>query len=310
MTTLVTIAFLLAVTGCFLILRLSPFSFLEGLAAFIKPEKQSMKSRIEQSRKSRQPKGLKLLFLETKEVLRVTGKSGMFSMLCVLSSFSFVVGVLMALTMKNTYMVPVLAAGLALLPFYYVKFTAGRHKKQINTELETALSIITTSYLRGKNTIIRAIEENQPYLNPPVAEVFRNFLLQAKLINSNLKEALEQMKPGIDNGVFHEWVDAVIACQDDYNLKSTLPPIVAKLSDMRVVSAELDLLLMEPVKEYITMVVLLLGSIPLMYFFNKEWYHTLMFTEFGKILLAVCGGVIFVSVAAVARHTRPIEYKR
>lgn len=310
MTTLVTIAFLLAVTGCFLILRLSPFSFLEGLAAFIKPEKQTLKSRIEQSRKSRQPGGLKLLFLETKEVLRVTGKSGMFSVLCVLSMLLFVVGVLMALTMKNTYMVPVLAAGFALLPFYYVKFTAGRHKKQINTELETALSIITTSYLRGKNTIIRAIEENQPYLNPPVAEVFRNFLLQAKLINSNLKEALEQMKPGIDNGVFHEWVDAVIACQDDYNLKSTLPPIVAKLSDMRVVSAELALLLMEPVKEYITMVVLLLGSIPLMYFLNQEWYHTLMFTEFGKILLAVCGGVIFVSVAAVARHTRPIEYKR
>lgn len=310
MTTLVTIAFLLAVTGCFLILRLSPFSFLEGLAAFIKPEKQSLKSRIEQNRKSRQPRGLKLLFLETKEVLRVTGKSGMFSVLCVLSMFLFVVGVLMALTMKNTYMVPVLAAGLALLPFYYVKFTAGRHKRQVGTELETALSIITTSYLRGKNTIIRAIEENQPYLNPPVAEVFRSFLLQAKLINSNLKEALEQMKPGIDNGVFHEWVDAVIACQDDYNLKSTLPPIVAKLSDMRVVSAELDLLLMEPVKEYITMVVLLLGSIPLMYFLNGEWYHTLMFTEFGKILLAVCGGVIFASVAAVARHTRPIEYKR
>ena len=215
MTTLVTIAFLLAVTGCFLILRLSPFSFLEGLAAFIKPEKQSLKSRIEQSRKSRQPRGLKLLFVETKEVLRVTGKSGMFSVLCVLSLFLFVVGVLMALTMKNTYMVPVLAAGLALLPFYYVKFTAGRHKRQVGTELETALSIITTSYLRGKNTIIRAIEENQPYLNPPVAEVFRSFLLQAKLINSNLKEALEQMKAGIDNGVFHEWVDAVIACQDD-----------------------------------------------------------------------------------------------
>ena len=310
MTTLITMAFLLAVTGCFLMLRLSPFSFLEGLASSLKPKKQSMKSRIEQSRKSRQPRGLKLLFLETKEVLRVTGKSGLFSMLCVLSMFLFVVGVFIAFTMKNTYMVPVLAVGLALLPFYYVKLTAGRHKKQVGMELETALSIITTSYLRGKNTIIRAIEENQPYLNPPVAEVFRSFLLQAKLINSNLKEALEQMKPGIDNEVFHEWVDAVIACQDDYNLTSTLPPIVAKLSDMRVVSAELDLLLMEPVKEYVTMVVLLLGSIPLMYFLNKEWYHTLMFTEFGKILLAVCGGVIFVSVAAVARHTRPIEYKR
>lgn len=310
MTILITIAFLLAVIGSFLLLDLSPFSFLEGLADLFQPKKLSMKSRIEESRKNKKTKGLKLLFLETKEILRVTGKKGLFSALCVLSMILFVVGVFMAMTMKNTYLIPVLAVGFALLPFYYVKFTAGRHKRQINMELETALSIITTSYLRGKNTIIRAIEENQPYLNPPVAEVFRNFLLQVKLINSNLKEALDQMKLGVDNTVFHEWVDAVIACQDDYNLKSTLPSIVAKLSDMRVVSTELDLLLTEPVKEYITMVVLLLGSIPLMYFLNASWYETLMFTEFGKILLAICGVVIFISVAAVAKHTRPIEYKR
>lgn len=310
MTILVTLAFLLAVTGSFILLSLSPFTFLEGLADYVKPRNTTLKSRIAKSRKNKQPKGLKLLFLETKEVLRITGKSGMFTALCILSMLLFVVGAMIALTMKNSYLVPVLAAGLALLPFYYVKLTAGRHKRQINTELETALSIITTSYLRGKNTIIRAIEENQPYLNPPVAEVFRNFLLQAKLINSNTKEALAGLKPGIDNAVFHEWVDAVIACQDDYNLKTTLPPIVAKLSDMRVVSAELDLLLFEPVKEYITMVILLLGSIPLMYFLNKDWYQTLMFTEFGKVLLAICAGVIFLSVAAVAKHTRPIEYKR
>ena len=310
MTILVTLAFLLAVTGSFILLSLSPFTFLEGLAAYIRPQKTSMKSRIEKSRKNKQPKGLKLLFLETKEILRITGKSGLFTALCMLSLILFVVGAMIALTMKNSYLVPVLAAGLALLPFYYVKLTAGRHKRQINTELETALSITTTSYLRGKNTIIRAIEENQPYLNPPVAEVFRNFLLQAKLINSNTKEALAGLKAGIDNAVFHEWVDAVIACQDDYNLKMTLPPIVAKLSDMRVVSAELDLLLFEPVKEYITMVILLLGSIPLMYFLNKDWYQTLMFTEFGKVLLTICAGVIFLSVAAVAKHTRPIEYKR
>lgn len=310
MTILVTIAFLLAVTGSFLLLSLTPFSFLEGLAVYVRPKNTTLKSRIEKSRKNKQPKGLKLLFLETKEILRVTGKSGLFTVLCILSMILFVVGTMIALTMKNTYLVPVLAVGFALLPFYYTKLTAGRHKKQISTELETALSIVTTSYLRGKNTIIRAIEENAPYLNPPVAEVFRSFLLQAKLINSNLKEALEGMKAGVDNGVFHEWVDAVIACQDDYNLKSTLPPIVSKLSDMRVVSAELDLLLFEPVKEYITMVILLLGSIPLMYFLNQDWYQTLMFTEFGKVLLAICGMVIFVSISAVAKHTRPIEYKR
>ena len=179
-----------------------------------------------------------------------------------------------------------------------------------NGELETALSMITSSYMRNKNTFLRAVEENLPYLNPPVSEVFRDFLMESKLIHSNLKEALEKLKLAIDSDVFQEWVEAVIACQDDHNLKSTLVPIVGKLSDMRVVSAELDLLIYEPVKEYITMVILVLGSIPLLYFLNQEWYKTLMFTAFGKMLLAISGGVIFFSLAAVVKHTKPIEYKR
>ncbi len=310
MTLLVTIAFFLAVTGSFLMLELSPFTFLEGMAQYVKPKNNSMKRRIKESRKKKESRGLKLLFEEVKEILRLSGKSERFTMLCILAMILFVLGVMIALTMQNVFMVPVLAVGFALLPFYYVIFTASKHKKQMNTELETALSMITTSYLRNKNTIIRAMEENLPYLNPPISEVFRRFLLEAKLINSNLAEALEGLKKGVDNRVFHEWVDALIACQEDYNLKNTLPPIVAKLSDMRVVSAELDLLLYEPVKEYITMILLLLGSIPLLYFLNQEWYKTLMFTDFGKVLLTICGAVIFVSIAAVSKHMRPIEYKR
>ncbi len=310
MTLLVTIAFFMAVAGSFLMLGLSPFAFLEGMAGYFKPKNDSMKKRIKESRRKKEAKGLKLLFEEVNEILRLTGKSGQFTMLCVLAMILFVLGVLVAVTMNNALMAPVLAAGFALLPFYYVKFTASKHKKQINTELETALSMITTSYLRNKNTIIQAIEENLPYLNPPVSEVFRNFLMETKLINSNTTEALEGLKRGMESAVFHEWVDAVIACQDDYNLKNTLPPVVSKLSDMRVVSAELDLLIYEPVKEYVTMVVLLLGSIPLLYFLNKDWYETLLFTGFGKMLLAISGAVIFISMAAVSKHIRPIEYKR
>jgi Flp pilus assembly protein TadB len=284
MTLLIAIAFLIATAGCLILLGLSPFAFLDGVAELIRPKKVSLKSRIRKSKSNKKPKGIRLLFLDVKEILHITGKSNTFATLGVLSMLLFVIGALVALSMNNYYMVPVLAAGLALLPFYYVKLTASRHKKQINAELETALSMVTTSYLRNKNTIIRAIEENLPYLNPPVSEVFRNFLMQAKLINSNIREALEGLKAGMESAVFHEWVDAVVACQDDYNLKSTLPPIVAKLSDMRVVGAELDVLLFEPVKEYITMILLLLGSIPLMYFLNPSWYDTLMHTEFGKII--------------------------
>lgn len=168
-----------------------PLCIFGGLIGVFKTQNHSMKNRIKESKKKKESKGLKLLFEEVKEILRLSGKSEQFTMLCVLAMILFVLGVMIALTMNNALMVPVLAVGFALLPFYYVKFTASKHKKQINTELETALSMITTSYLRNKNTIIRAIEENLPYLNPPVSEVFRNFLMEAKLINSNTAEALK-----------------------------------------------------------------------------------------------------------------------
>ena len=46
MTMLVTIAFLMAVAGCFIMLGLSPFTFLDGLAGYLKPKSNSMKKRI------------------------------------------------------------------------------------------------------------------------------------------------------------------------------------------------------------------------------------------------------------------------
>lgn len=106
------------------------------------------------------------------------------------------------------------------------------------------------------------------------------------------------------------WVDAAIACQDDKSLKSTLTPIIGKLSDMRIVAAELDYLLYEPFKEFITMAFLLIGNIPLLYFLNKDWYDVLVNTGFGKGILAVCLLVLLISFAAVIRLTKPVEYKR
>jgi hypothetical protein len=118
------------------------------------------------------------------------------------------------------------------------------------------------------------------------------------------------LKGKLFNEVFDEWLDALIACQEDKTLKTTLIPIVNKLSDMRIVSADLDYLLYAPVKEFITMAILLVGNIPLIYVLNKSWFHTLVYTSPGKFILAVCVFVIFISTAAVVRLTKPIEYKR
>ena len=309
MNSLLFIAFIAMMSGLVITFGLSPFDMATDILKKSVKKEQSLNERIKALTGKKKKKGLKKLIDETKHVLKMTNKENLFMLIVILSLVFMTIGFFGAITLNNMFLVPVLTIGFSLLPFWYVQFTATKWKKGLNSELETALSIITTSYLRSES-IITAIEENVNYINPPVQDVFHGFLTQTKLINANTKMALESLKPKIESSVFHEWVDALIDCQEDKNLKSTLTPIVSKLSDMRMVSAELDYLLYEPIKEFVTMAILLIGNIPLMYMLNKDWYHTLMFTGIGKFVLAVCGIVIFISLAAVVKLSKPVEYKR
>ena len=182
-------------------------------------------------------------------------------------------------------------------------------QRQQCAELETALSIISTAYLRSED-LQTAVEENINYLNPPVQGVFRSFLTRIKHIDPDMNAALAEMKSAIDNEVWREWCEALSACQYDHSMKSTLNPIVAKLSDMRIINGELENLVFAPRKEFISMAALVVLNIPLLYFLNKDWYAALMTTVPGKAVLAVCAAAIFLSFARVVKLTQPIEYRR
>jgi hypothetical protein len=259
--------------------------------------------------KPKRVNGISRVIQETKEILELTGRSTSFGVVVVIALGLMVLGCLFAINLNNLFLLPVLSVGFALIPFWFIIFTATSFKKGLHAELETALSIITSSYLRTENIII-AIEDNISYLNPPVVQVFENFLAQAKLINSNLKYALEKMKGRLQNEVFDEWVSAVIACQDDKTLKSTLTPIVKKLQDIRVVSSELEFIIYDPLKEWVSLALLLVGNVPLLFFLNRDWYHSLVNTIPGKAVMAFCAACLFLGAAAVIRQTRPLEYKR
>ena len=107
------------------------------------------------------------------------------------------------------------------------------------------------------------------YLNPPVRNVFAGFLTQVRLINPDVDAALKTMKTKIDNEVFREWCDAITACQYDRSLKTTLTPIVSKLSDMRIVNAELEYLVFELARNSSSWRSLSWAHPP-MYFLNKS----------------------------------------
>ena len=283
--------------------------FTEGIFTRILAKPNSIKSQINEATKRKKPNVFRREISEAQEILRLTNRSHMFGILCACSLGLSAIGICAAVAIGNAFLAPVMAVGLMFVPFWYVKTTATNYKKAISSELETALSIITTSYLRNED-IITSIEENVHYLNAPVKAVFENFISRIKLSNPDLISAILDMKTKIDNEVFHEWCDSLILCQSDRSLKSTLTPIVNKLSDMRVVNADLEYLITGPRKEFISMVLLVIGNVPLLYMLNKAWFNSLMNTVLGQIVLAVSAVAIFISTAIVIRLTKPIEYKR
>ena len=309
MTTVLLLAFAGMVVGCFLLIGLSPMEFTESIFSRIIAKPNSIKSQINEATRRKKPNFLRREIMEAQEVLRLTNRTSMFGMLCACSLALAAVGVSVAVAIGNLFLAPVLAIGLMFVPFWYIKTTETNYKKAISSELETALSIITTAYLRNED-IITSIEENVHYLNAPVKTVFESFISRIKLSNPDVTAALLEMKQQIDNEVFHEWCDSLILCQNDRSLKSTLTPIVNKLSDMRVVNADLEYFITGPRKEFITMAFLVIGNIPLLYMLNKDWYNSLMNTIPGQVILAVSAVGIFVATAIVIKLTKPIEYKR
>ena len=246
--------------------------------------------------------------VEIEQLLKTTGREGRFTVIKRISVLLFAVGAVISLLVNNPFLIPVLGAGFAFAPIWYLRSTAAVYRKHLNEELETAISVVTTSYLRSGD-LLKAVKENIPYLNPPVKGNFEAFITEAEMINANMISAINSLKMKIPNQIFHEWCNTLIQCQSDRDMKHTLTFTVQKFSDMRIVQAELEAIINEPKREAFAMMFLVLCNIPLLYLLNHDWFETLLFTLPGKITLAVCSAVILYSFTRIMQLSRPIEYK-
>ena len=127
----------------------------------------SIRADINETTRRKKAGFLRREITEAQAVLAASGRADKFPMVCFTSLLCFALGACIAIAAGNAFLVPVLAVGLMLTPFWYVKLTAGSFKKDVAAELETALSVITTAYLRNEN-FQQAVEENVRYLHPPV----------------------------------------------------------------------------------------------------------------------------------------------
>lgn len=206
MTMIQLIACIGMITGLFMVLHVSPRELSDSLFARLTAAPGSIRADINETTRRKKAGFLRREITEAQAVLAASGRADKFPMVCFTSLLCFALGACIAIAAGNAFLVPVLAVGLMLTPFWYVKLTAGSFKKDVAAELEN--------------------------------------------------------------------------------------------------------LVFGPRKEFITMAILVLINIPLVRFINKDWYHTLVGTIPGQMVIAVCLAAVFVSFAFVVKLTQPIEYRR
>ena len=308
MTFVYLICFLLLAVGAVLLLKLTPERITGDLMRFVSP-KQTLRDKVLTRKGKKKSRKITVELRRIKDALEQTGKGNQFAVACAASLLLMIVGCVIAIMIDNPFLVPVFAIAFAMIPFIYAKRTVAYYDNHVKEELETALSIITTSYVRTDD-IVSAVKENIQYLKPPVKDIFAGFVAENMMISSDVKQSIRHLKEKVNNSIFAEWCETMIACQDDRTLKDTLMPIVTKLTDVRIVNNEIKGMLSSARIEYYMMAGMVVGNIPLLYFLNKDWFNALMFTTLGKLVLAICGLVIIVTAVLMLRFTKQIEYRK
>lgn len=303
------LALVLFAVGVVIYFEMSPLKIMEEAIAAFSKKRVTLKRIVKKDKNKGRDRDLVTMIVSAKNTLTITGKGDQFPIYCLISAAGFVFGIFVGGLLDNQFATPVLAVGFAVAPFTIIRVLSYSYKKELNRELETTLSIITTSYLR-QESFYKAVKENINYLQGNMKDIFSAFIYDIEDLNVNIIRAIDDMSQKIDNDTWHEWCDNVALCQGNRDLRSILPPIINKFSDVRSVTEDLSYALYGPVKELAVMCLILLGTIPGMYALNNAWFAALMYSTPGKIVLALDFMVIFIVLNAGVKHSKPVEYKR
>lgn len=312
--------FILSVVGSFILFDITPKKIIKDLKKLISnirhyyinkkyAKRVPIKKQIELITGEKKANFIVKNFNDAQNILFSNKQSKRMRTVYITSVIGVGIAILVSFILRNIFILPPLAVGLALIPAWSVKIMEARFIRNINDELETALSCITASYMRTDD-IVLAIEENLGVINPPVNQAFTLFYNENKLINSNVVYGITKLKGSFESTIFAEWCDAMIQCQNDRTLKATLYPIVQKFTDVKRVQAELDTSMMLPMQNFIIMTVALLLMIPIIASMQPGWMDILVNTIGGKILLSLTIVAVIFGINKAINLSKPIEYKK
>lgn len=244
---------------------------------------------------------------QTKEMLQVTNQTVKFTFIILASVIFAVLGISIAIAIDNIYLAPAFAVAFGGAPFVYIRFQFIEYNKMVISELSSVMAAVTSSYERTEN-IITAFKENLEDTPEPIKSIFQSFINEIETVNPNYEKALDNLKDKIDNSIFVEWCDALKRCSRNRNIKFVLAPIVLKLSKVRIVTGELQTMLMNGVKDYW---VLLAATFALLYvgiFVLPDGLMIEIPKDLSNILIAINVAVALLTSIKVIIITKEIKF--
>lgn len=129
MTMIQLIACIGMIVGLFMVLHVSPRELSDSLFARLTAAPGSIRADINETTRRKKAGFLRREITEAQAVLAASGRTDKFPLVCFTSMLCFALGACIAIAAGNAFLVPVLAVGLMLTPFWYVKLTAGSFKR-------------------------------------------------------------------------------------------------------------------------------------------------------------------------------------
>ena len=238
-----------------------------------------------------------------RHLMRVTGVPLAVFMLLTAAAivFGFIIGKMM---FEDNFLACAMAAAFLVVPSLYLEMENNKRRNYDAEKLESAMSIITNSYLSNRDIII-AIESSLPVLE--YKKPFEEFTRELHYFSSNVEAALLRMEQIVPNKFFLQWVDTLILAQDDHIQMQSLPAIIDQMNEQRKSQIEADTAMVAIWREYILMLVMIC-TIPLLFRLAMyRGYELLVTTFMGRALMLGIIASMLHSLKRAVHLNRPVR---
>lgn len=294
---------ILIIAGLFMVFRINPAEI--GRAIFSEHDPHNMRELINQANGKQKTNLFARQFARMRDVLALTGRAEQYRRYCVIALVCAAAGIVAAVMLSNPLLIPIWAATGLFLPPLYVMLTANKYNRLINDQTASALSLVTSAYLRTEN-LPMSVQASLPVMRGPAKKIFTTFWLQTQYANPNVEHALQDMSGKLNNGVFREWCKTMALCQHDHTKKGMLKPLLRKQDALQAKQIELDGTLHSMVRDNQLMIIFALAGYFLLALVDRAWFLLMFTSRAGKIVTAGVAAAILFDLTRLTKATKSL----